>query len=169
MPIWAVKATCEMVLVRIRQGRQLLGITLLVSRGAGVWSYHSTHALMAIKWSPRWSPCDGRTQIKAVLWKSSATDVWLLPIGNWRNSQPGAAQESIFVLDLAMSTKTDTQCEGCTLNFIWGKMRTAAQETAPPIALRDCSREAVGKGQYIRFWWRGCSTYPARTLLKVFC
>ena len=36
MPIWGVKATCEMVLVRIRQGRQLLGITLLVSRGAGV-------------------------------------------------------------------------------------------------------------------------------------
>ena len=29
--------------------------------------------------------------------------------------------------------------ESCKLNFIWGKMRTAAQETASQIALRDCS------------------------------
>ena len=27
------------------------------------------------------------------------------------------------------------------LNFIWGKMRTAAQETATQIALRSCSKE----------------------------
>ena len=31
------------------------------------------------------------------------------------------------------------------LHFIWGKMRTAAQETAPQITLRDCSKEAVGE------------------------
>ena len=30
-------------------------------------------------------------------------------------------------------------------------MRTAAQETAPQIALKDCSKEAVGEGQYTRF------------------
>ena len=34
-------------------------------------------------------------------------------------------------------------------------MRTAAWEIAPQIAPRDCSKEAVGEGQYIRFWWRG--------------
>ena len=34
---------------------------------------------------------------------------------------------------------------------------TTAQETAPQIALRDCSKEAVREGQYIRFWWRGSS------------
>ena len=28
-------------------------------------------------------------------------------------------------------------------------MRTIAQETAPQIALRNCSKEAVGEGQYI--------------------
>ena len=28
----------------------------------------------------------------------------------------------------------------CKLNFIWGKMRTAAQETAPQIALRNGSK-----------------------------
>ena len=31
-------------------------------------------------------------------------------------------------------------------------MRTAAQEAASQIALRDCSKEVVGGGQYIRFW-----------------
>ena len=31
-------------------------------------------------------------------------------------------------------------------------MRTAARETVPQMALRDCSKEAVGEGQYIRFW-----------------
>ena len=38
-----------------------------------------------------------------------------------------------------------------------GKMRTAAQETASQTALRHCSKEVVGQGQYIRFWWRGSS------------
>ena len=35
------------------------------------------------------------------------------------------------------------------LSFIWSKIRTEAQETAPHIALRNCSKEAeMGKGQY---------------------
>jgi len=34
-------------------------------------------------------------------------------------------------------------------------MRTAAQEAASQIALRDCSKAAVGESQYIRFWRRG--------------
>ena len=33
-------------------------------------------------------------------------------------------------------------------SFIWGKNRTAAQERAPQIALRNCSKE-VGNRQYI--------------------
>ena len=40
-------------------------------------------------------------------------------------------------------------------SLIWGKMRTVALETALQIALRDCSKEVVGEGQYIGFWWRG--------------
>ena len=28
-------------------------------------------------------------------------------------------------------------------SFIWDKMKTEAQETAPQIALRDCSKEAA--------------------------
>ena len=31
-------------------------------------------------------------------------------------------------------------------------MRTAARETADQRALRDCSKEAMVEGQYIRFW-----------------
>ena len=49
----------------------------------------------------------------------------------------------------AMLTKKDVQLESCELSFIWGKMRTAAWEAASQIALRDCSRVAVGEGQYI--------------------
>ena len=34
------------------------------------------------------------------------------------------------------------------LNFTWGKMRTAAQETVPQTLLSDCFKEA-GAGLYI--------------------
>ena len=37
----------------------------------------------------------------------------------------------------------------CKLIFIWGKIRTAAQETAPQKALRNFSQETGGKCQYI--------------------
>ena len=42
----------------------------------------------------------------------------------------------------------NVQYETCKLSFIRGKMRTAAWETAPQIALRDCSEGAAGKNQY---------------------
>ena len=58
---------------------------------------------------------------------------------------------------LMVSTKTNVQLESCELRFIWGKMRTEAQEAASQIALRDCSETAVGESEYIRFWWRGSS------------
>ena len=51
-----------------------------------------------------------------------------------------------------MSTKKDVQLESCELSYIWDKMRIAAQEVAPQIALRDHSKVAVGETQYIRFW-----------------
>ena len=38
-----------------------------------------------------------------------------------------------------------------------GKRRTAAWEAASQIALRDCSKAAVGESQYMKFWWRGTS------------
>ena len=48
-----------------------------------------------------------------------------------------------------LSAKTDVQFERCELSFIWGKMRTAAQETASQRTLRNCSKETVGEGQYV--------------------
>ena len=50
-----------------------------------------------------------------------------------------------------MSTIKDVQLDSCELNFIWGKMRTAAREEASQKALRDCPKAPVGEGQYIRF------------------
>ena len=48
--------------------------------------------------------------------------------------------------------------------FIWGKMRTAAWETAPQMALRDCSKEIVGGSQYMWFRWRKSSWNQALIL-----
>ena len=48
---------------------------------------------------------------------------------------------------MSLWTKKDVQHESCKLSFIWGKMRTAAQEAVSHIPLRDCSRVAVGEGQ----------------------
>ena len=53
-------------------------------------------------------------------------------------------------------------------NFIWGKMRTAAREAASQKALRDCFKAAVGKSQYIRFWWRGLSIPWSTHFTKAF-
>ena len=41
--------------------------------------------------------------------------------------------------------KKNAQHESCELSFIWGKMRTAAQETAFQIALRNCPKGVGGK------------------------
>ena len=49
---------------------------------------------------------------------------------------------------ISLLTKKDAQCESCELNFIWGKILFGAkcgvaQEAAPQIAPRDCSKGAV--------------------------
>ena len=46
-----------------------------------------------------------------------------------------------------LTKKKDVQLESCKLSFIWGKMRTAAQEAASQIALRDSSKVEVGERQ----------------------
>ena len=45
--------------------------------------------------------------------------------------------------------------QSCELSFIWGKMRTAAQETAPQIVLRDWFKEVVGESQHTGFLVKG--------------
>ena len=73
-----------------------------------------------------------------------------------------------FSRPLPLGPKKDTPSESCELGFIWGKMRTAARETAPRIALRDCSEKTVGEGQYRRFWLRGSSAQSSAYFTKGF-
>ena len=57
----------------------------------------------------------------------------------------------IFISTFYQLKLVDVQLESCELSFIWGNMRTAAQEAASQIALRAYSKAAVGENQYIRF------------------
>ena len=56
------------------------------------------------------------------------------------------------ILNDLLLTEKDAQLESCELSLIWGKMRTAAQETACQLDLRGCFREVVGEGQSIKLW-----------------
>ena len=64
--------------------------------------------------------------------------------------------------------KKDAQHESCELSSTWGDMRPAAQETAPQITLRNCSREVLGEGQYIQFWWRESLMWSSTYFTKDF-
>ena len=50
---------------------------------------------------------------------------------------------------------------------MWGEMRTAAWETAPQVALRNCSKEAGGRSVYMRFWCGGVHAITHIFFLKV--
>ena len=71
-------------------------------------------------------------------WYQSSGSLWS-PVEE-RKSTLGSFMVAITV------SKKDAQLESCKLSFIWGKMRTAARETAPQIALRNCSKE-MGEGE----------------------
>ena len=72
------------------------------------------------------------------------------------------------VLCPSTKKKKDIQLENCELSFIWGKMRTEAEEMAPLVALRDRSKEAVEEGQYIRFGGRRSSVQSSTYFTKGF-
>ena len=67
-----------------------------------------------------------------------------------------------------LSAKTDAQFERCELSFIWGKMRTAAQETAPQITQKLLQRDSGGRS-VCDFGEGGVECNQALTLQKVFC
>ena len=100
------------------------------------------------------------------LWYYSHICTWLLERPQLWLDGPLSAKWCLYFLIL--STKRCVQLESCELSFIWGKMRTTAQETAPQIAMRDCCKEAVGKCQYIRFRWWGSSMQSRAYSTKVF-
>ena len=68
-----------------------------------------------------------------------------------------------------MLTFKNTQCEGCELTFIGWKMRTIAQETAPQIALRNCSKEVEGKVRIYVILWKGVVHVINPIFFAVFC
>ena len=68
-----------------------------------------------------------------------------------------------------MLTKKDAQLESCELSFIWGKMRNATWEAASQIALRDCSKAAVGESQYIKFGEGEFNTMKHSFYKRFFC
>ena len=49
--------------------------------------------------------------------------------------------------------KKNAQCESCELSFIWGKMRTVAQETASQIALSEGGKVST----YVILMKGGCN------------
>ena len=69
---------------------------------------------------------------------------------------------------VCMSKKKDAQHERCKF-FIWDKMRTPAQETAPPKALRNCFNKAGGKVNIKDSGERGVECKQTLILQNVFC
>ena len=91
-------------------------------------------------------------------------------LGNYKSVAKTYSYLAFWYLYVAtlLLTKKDAQHESFKLSFIWDKMRTAAWETAPQIALRDCSKQVMGEGQYIRFWWRGNSMKSSAYFIRDF-
>ena len=65
---------------------------------------------------------------------------------------PCGHKESDTTEQLTQYTKKMHNVRTVSLSFIGDEVKTTAQETAPQIALKNCCKEAVGEGQYIRFW-----------------
>ena len=62
----------------------------------------------------------------------------------------------------------NTPCKNCESNFIWGKMRTITWETAPQIALRNCSKD-VGRKHICDFREQGVRIIKFIFFAQVFC
>ena len=88
--------------------------------------------------------------------KSTWCGVWSIDHKLWvlKHKKPVHVRKNIVdFVKLKVSTKKGTdflkkknaQPESCKSNFIWGKMRTAAQEPAPQVSLRNCSKEGWGE------------------------
>ena len=63
--------------------------------------------------------------------------------------------------------KNNTQCESCELSFIWGKMRTVAQETASQVWGTAPKRQR-GRSVYMWFWGRGHTCNQAHIFRRRF-
>ena len=88
-------------------------------------------------------------------------------------SSDHAVRTPVWNLSVSTAYKMLTQ-KRCTmweleLSFIWNKIRTTDQETAPQITLINCHKEVVAEGQYLRFLWKGSSVQSRAYFTKAFC
>ena len=51
--------------------------------------------------------------------------------------------------------KKNAQRDSCELSFILGKMKWQYPEDSTQAALRNCSKEVMGRSVYLWFWWKG--------------
>ena len=83
--------------------------------------------------------------------------------GIWQISVPPNFAVSLSLLwiccwvpsTLKKKKKKKKQWQICELIFIWGQLKTIAQETAFQITLRNCSKDVEGRSVYTWSWWRG--------------
>ena len=82
---------------------------------------------------------------------SAATQSWrcsLFSVPRWW-AHPRFSPKSLCRLKRCAMLESQVQ-------FFWEQDEDCSPgESTSDISLRDCSKEAVGEGQYRRFWWRG--------------
>ena len=102
--------------------------------------------------------------------KSNIHIIKLLTCGGTKNKQPqkGKGENSFTLVSGSkfVDLKKSVQCENCELSFTGGKMRTAAQETAPQSAPRACSKEEEGKVMCVWPWERRNTCNQARLFFR---
>ena len=143
-PAWTSESCCTLYIIYCwNLAWRILSITLLVCEMNAMVQYFE-HSL-ALPFFGIGMKTDFSISVATAGFSKFAD---ILSAGLWQHHVLG------FDIAIVNEKKKDVQLESCELSFIWGKLRTEAQEAASQIALRDCSKGAVGKSQYIRFWWR---------------
>ena len=80
-------------------------------------------------------------------------------------SLPGSSIHIYIYMLTTVDSKRCTTWES-PVNFYLRQNKDSLWETAPQIVLRNCSKQAVGEGRYIRFLWRGNSVQSRLTLWR---
>ena len=91
---------------------------------------------------------------------------------NTRETEIESVFKNYYLREWELSTENkNAPCQSCELSFIWGRLRTIAQETASQIVLRNCSLEPGEEVSIHMVWGKGecvqSSTHFGRRLLLV--
>ena len=125
---------------------------------SGTWTcvqWHKEHGLQAL--CRRWQTWLKSGKVKGSKRSHGRRDGKKL----WWSSRPTSETRHCQL-------KKNTHCESCELRLIWGKVRTIAQETAPQIALRNCSKEEEVKVSTYLIWWKGNACNQAHIFCRSF-